>query len=61
MVAAVPGSKTVEVVMVTQDFSTRGTMASSPAKHGHGPDWASASGTPLLNKNTLALLMVMTR
>ena len=37
VVAAVPGSKTVEV-LVTQDFSTRGTRAYTPAKHGHdGP------------------------
>ena len=55
MVAAVPGSKTVEVVVpVTQDFSTRGTRAYRPAKQ-------SISGKTLFNKKALTLLMVLTR
>ena len=59
MVAAVPGSKNVEaLVMVTQDFITHGLREYSPAKHGHSP---SVSKEMLLNKKELSLLMVLAR
>ena len=37
-VAAVLGSKAVEV-LVTQNFTTRGTGVSRPVKHDHNPRW----------------------
>ena len=37
VVAVVLGSKTVEL-MITQDFSTLGTRAYIPAKHGDSPE-----------------------
>ena len=59
-VAEVPGSKTVEA-LVTQDFSTRGTMACRPVKHGHNLRYPSVSGKTLINKETSVLLMVLKR
>ena len=60
MVAAVPGSKIVEV-MLTQDFITRGTRAYSPAKHGNSPGLPLVSRKTLLSEKELALLMVLAR
>ena len=60
MVAAVPGSKTVEVV-ATQNFSTVGTRACRPAKDVHIPRQPPVSRKTLLNKKALAFLMVVTR
>ena len=59
-VAAVLGSKAAEA-LATQDFSTRGTRAYRPAKHGHGPAQPSASRQTLLDKKALTLLMVLAR
>ena len=47
-VAAVLGLKAAEA-LGTQDFSTRGTRAYKPAKHGHGPEQSLTNGGNLLN------------
>ena len=60
MVATVPGSTTVEV-LVTQDFNTRGTKVYRPVKHGHGLVHPSTSEKTLLKKKALNLPMVMTK
>ena len=56
----VPGYETVGV-LATQDFSTRGTRAYRPAKHGHSPGQPSLSRDMLLNKEAWTLLMVLAR
>ena len=61
MVAAVLGSKTVEVLGIQDYFSTHGTREHRHAKHGHSPESPSVSGKALLNKKALTLLMVIAR
>ena len=60
VVAAVPGSKAVEV-LATQDFGTRGPRAYRHAKHGHSSGQRSAIRKMLLSTKALSLLMVLTR
>ena len=62
MAAVVLGSKTVEaLVMVIQDFITRGLRVYSPAQRGHNPGQPSVSKETLLNENEVYIFMVLTR
>ena len=58
VLAVVHGSKTVEM-LATQDFSTLGTRAYRPAKHGHGPGQPSVSRKTLVNKEAWTLRIII--